>query len=158
GCSQRRSRRRPGATTTRLSASAPRRAHPGDHEQVGCLSVPPSRGERVWAAGSPRHLANTGCRPLDILGLYELADMNPRRAAHLAMLRTMQESVAGHRVIAWNCANGVPRWIRSGRYDVVMLDALLMAARARVDFAERRPMFDWVAQTDAVRIAMPQDE
>src|SRR5262245_7921026 len=108
--------------------------------------------------GGPRHLAKSGCRPLDVLVLYELADVNPRRAAHLAMLRTMEESIAGHRVVAWNCANGVPRWIRSGRYDLIVLDALLLSARARGDFQARRAMFDWVAEVDAVRLAMPQDE
>jgi hypothetical protein len=74
------------------------------------------------------------------------------------MLRALEHSRARHRIVAWNCWNRVPKAIREARFDVIVLDYNLLTIRTRPDFPERRAWLDWVAETPAVRIAMPQDE
>ena len=109
-------------------------------------------------AGGPMTLAATGCRSLDVLWLYQLADMNPRRLTHRAALNTLQQSVAGHRVLPWNCWHRVPQYIRETDFDLIVLDHNLLASRTAADFPARRKWLDWVSKTRAVRLAMPQDE
>jgi hypothetical protein len=112
----------------------------------------------VWTTGGPRTLAATGCRSLDVLWLYELADINPRRSTHLAALRTLGHSLANHRVVPWNCWHRVPKHIRNTHFDLIVLDHNLLAIRVREDFPLRRGWLDWVSETNAIRVAMPQDE
>lgn len=112
----------------------------------------------VWTTGGPATLASTGCRSLDVLWLYELADVNARRSTHAAALHTLDHSLAGHRVVAWNCWHQVPKHLREARFDLIVLDHNLLACRTREDFPLRRRWFEWIAATNAVRLATPQDE
>lgn len=112
----------------------------------------------TWAVGGPNVVASTGCRALDVLWLYELADINPRRTTHAATLHSLDYSCARHRVIAWNCWHQVPSAIRKARFDVIILDANLLTIRSRFDFNECRRRLQWVGDSNAIRIALPQDE
>jgi hypothetical protein len=96
--------------------------------------------------------------PRDWLVLYLHAEAEPMRPTTTQHLRFLEHSLTPHNVLYWNAWHGVPSWIRSYPYDVVVLHYSLLCMRWEEPFERWRSSLDWVARSDAVRIAMPQDE
>ena len=81
--------------------------------------------------------------------------MRPTTTQHL---RFLEHSLTPHNVLYWNAWHGVPGWVRSYPYDVVVLHYSVLCMRWEEPFERWRSSLDWIADSDAVRIAMPQDE
>ncbi len=81
--------------------------------------------------------------------------MRPTTTQHL---RFLEHSLTPHNVLYWNAWHGVPSWVRSYPYDVVVLHYSLLCMRWEELFERWRSSLDWIRESDAVRIAMPQDE
>jgi hypothetical protein len=96
--------------------------------------------------------------PRDWLVLYLHAEAEPMRPTTTQHLRFLEHSLTRHNVLYWNAWHGVPGWVASHPYDVVVLHYSLLCMRWEEPFERWRSSLDWIAQSDAVRIAMPQDE
>ena len=96
--------------------------------------------------------------PRDWLVLYLHAEAEPMRPTTTQHLRFLEHSLTPHNVLYWNAWHGVPGWIRSYPYDVVVLHYSLLCMRWEEPFERWRSSLDWIRRSDAVRIAMPQDE
>jgi hypothetical protein len=93
-----------------------------------------------------------------ILVLYWCELHQPLRATIRQHLRLFEASPTGHRVHYWNVALGVPRWVRQAAFDVVVLHTTLLCARWFAQAAEVRRDLDWLSDSAAFKIALPQDE
>lgn len=113
---------------------------------------------RVWRGGAPWTRSAVDAPPRDWLVLYLHAEAEPMRPTTTQHLRFLEHSLTPHNVLYWNAWHGVPGWIRSYPYDVVVLHYSLLCMRWEEPFERWRSSLDWIPQTDAVRIAMPQDE
>jgi hypothetical protein len=58
----------------------------------------------------------------------------------------------------WNVALGVPAWVRRAAFDVVVLHTTLLCARWFPQAEAVRRELDWLADSAAFKIALPQDE
>jgi hypothetical protein len=96
--------------------------------------------------------------PRDWLVLYLHAEAEPMRPTTTQHLRFLEHSLTPHNVLYWNAWHGVPGWVRSYPYDVVVLHYSVLCMRWEAPFERWRFSLDWIAESDAVRIAMPQDE
>jgi hypothetical protein len=81
--------------------------------------------------------------------------MRPTMASHLRFLEHGRER---HRVVYLNVGGRCPPWIRSQRWDLVVLHYSVLAARWTPRFARIRASLGWLTRTDAAVVAMPQDE
>ena len=81
--------------------------------------------------------------------------MRPTTVQHLGFL---EHSLTPHDVLFWNALHGVPRWVRDYQFDVVLLHYSVLCMRWHEPFERWRPSLDWIRDSDAVRLAMPQDE
>jgi hypothetical protein len=96
--------------------------------------------------------------PRDWLVLYLHAEAEPMRPTTTQHLRFLEHSLTPHNVLYWNAWHGVPAWVRSYPYDVVVLHYSVLCMRWEEPFERWRSSLDWIAASDAVRIAMPQDD
>jgi len=113
---------------------------------------------RVWRGGAPWTRSAVDAPPRDWLVLYLHAEAEPMRPTTTQHLRFLEHSLTPHNVLYWNAWHGVPGWIRSYPYDVVVLHYSLLCMRWEEPFERWRSSLDWIRESDAVRIAMPQDE
>src|SRR5690349_21494963 len=113
---------------------------------------------RVWRGGAPWTRSRVDGPPRDWLVLYLHAEAEPMRPTTTQHLRFLEHSLTPHNVLYWNAWHGVPGWVRSHPYDVVVLHYSLLCMRWEAPFDRWRSSLDWIPQSDAVRIAMPQDE
>ena len=113
---------------------------------------------RVWRGGAPWTRSAVDAPPRDWLVLYLHAEAEPMRPTTTQHLRFLEHSLTPHNVLYWNAWHGVPAWIRSYPYDVVVLHYSVLCMRWEEPFERWRSSLDWIAASDAVRIAMPQDE
>jgi hypothetical protein len=113
---------------------------------------------RVWRGGAPWTRSAVDAPPRDWLVLYLHAEAEPMRPTTTQHLRFLEHSLTPHNVLYWNAWHGVPSWIRSYPYDVVVLHYSVLCMRWEEPFERWRSSLDWIAESDAVRIAMPQDD
>jgi hypothetical protein len=96
--------------------------------------------------------------PRDWLVLYLHAEAEPMRPTTTQHLRFLEHSLTPHKVLYWNAWHGVPKWVRSHPYDVVVLHYSVLCMRWHEPFDRWRSSLDWIPESKSVRIAMPQDE
>jgi hypothetical protein len=113
---------------------------------------------RVWRGGATWTRSAVDAPPRDWLVLYLHAESEPMRPTTTQHLRFLEHSLTPHNVLYWNAWHGVPGWVRSHPYDVVVLHYSVLCMRWHEPFERWRSSLDWIAESDAVRIAMPQDE
>jgi hypothetical protein len=113
---------------------------------------------RVWRGGAPWTRSAVDAPPRDWLVLYLHAEAEPMRPTTTQHLRFLEHSLTPHNVLYWNAWHGVPSWVRSYPYDVVVLHYSVLCMRWEEPFERWRSSLDWIRESDAVRIAMPQDE
>jgi hypothetical protein len=113
---------------------------------------------RVWRGGAPWTRSAVDAPPRDWLILYLHAEAEPMRPTTIQHLRFLEHSLTPHNVLYWNAWHGVPAWVRSYPYDVVVLHYSLLCMRWEEPFERWRRSLDWIPKSDAVRIAMPQDD
>jgi hypothetical protein len=113
---------------------------------------------RIWRAGAPWTRSAVDARPRAWLILYLHAEADPMRPTTVQHLRFLEHSLTEHNVLFWNAAHGVPRWVRDQSFDVVLLHYSVLCMRWHAPFERWRPSLDWIRDSDAVRLAMPQDE
>jgi hypothetical protein len=113
---------------------------------------------RVWRAGAPWTRSAVDAKPRAWLILYLHAEAEPMRPTTVQHLRFLENSLTPHDVLFWNAAHGVPRWVRERAYDVVLLHYSVLCMRWHAPFERWRPSLDWMRDSDAVKLAMPQDE
>jgi hypothetical protein len=61
-------------------------------------------------------------------------------------------------VLPYNGVNGVPSWLGRLDFDVVVLDTTILCMRWTPGYEAWRRRSDWIAELDALKIALPQDE
>lgn len=61
-------------------------------------------------------------------------------------------------VVSYNAVNGAPRWLRHLRFDAVVLHTTVLTMRWNVWFDQWKHRLDWLADVDALKVALPQDE
>lgn len=67
-------------------------------------------------------------------------------------------NIPGAEVLAYNAAHGIPRWLGRGRFDAVVLHTTYLCLRWHRWFEKHRARSEWLAELDALKIALPQDE
>jgi len=67
-------------------------------------------------------------------------------------------NVPGAEVLSYNAAHGIPRWLRRLRFDAVVLHTTYLCLRWHRWFEQHREGSAWLADLDALKIALPQDE
>jgi glycosyl transferase family 1 len=97
-------------------------------------------------------------RPLEVLMLYMHLTALPMRPTMASHLRFLEQGGEPHRVAYLNLAGRCPPWIRAQRWDLVVLHYSLLAARWTPRFARVRSSLDWLRDSGAAVVAMPQDE
>jgi hypothetical protein len=75
-------------------------------------------------------------------------------AQHLAAVT----SVPGAEVLSYNAAHSLPRWLGRLRFDAVVLHTTYLCLRWHRWFERHRERSEWLADLDALKIALPQDE
>jgi hypothetical protein len=113
---------------------------------------------RIWRAGAPWTRSAVDATPRAWLILYLHAEAEPMRPTTVQHLRFLDHSLTPHDVLFWNALHGVPRWVRDYPFDVVLLHYSVLCMRWHTPFERWRPSLDWIRESDAVRLAMPQDE
>jgi hypothetical protein len=113
---------------------------------------------RVWRGGAPWTRSAVDATPRAWLILYLHAEAEPMRPTTVQHLRFLEHSLTPHAVLRWNAAHGVPRWVRDYPFDVVVLHYSVLCMRWEAPFERWRSSLDWIRDSDAVRLAMPQDE
>ncbi len=113
---------------------------------------------RLWRGGAPWTRSAVDARPRAWLILYLHAEAEPMRPTTVQHLRFLDHSLTPHDVLRWNAAHGVPRWVRDYPFDVVLLHYSVLCMRWEAPFERWRSSLDWIRDSDAVRLAMPQDE
>jgi hypothetical protein len=66
--------------------------------------------------------------------------------------------VPGAEVLSYNAVHGVPRWLGRLGFDAVVLHTTFLCQRWNIWFQQWRKHTDWLADLDALKIALPQDE
>jgi hypothetical protein len=66
--------------------------------------------------------------------------------------------VPGTEVLSYNAVHGVPQWLGRLRFDAVVLHTTFLCQRWNIWFEQWRKHTDWLADLDALKIALPQDE
>jgi len=61
-------------------------------------------------------------------------------------------------VLPYNAVNGIPSWLGRLDFDVVVLDTTILCMRWTPGYEAWRRRSDWIAELDALKIALPQDE
>jgi hypothetical protein len=61
-------------------------------------------------------------------------------------------------VLPYNAVNGVPSWLGRLDFDAVVLDTTTLCMRWTPGYEDWRRRSDWIAELDALKIALPQDE
>jgi hypothetical protein len=61
-------------------------------------------------------------------------------------------------VLPYNAVHGVPSWLGRLRFDAVVLDTTILCMRWIPWYDHWRRRSDWLAELDALKIALPQDE
>jgi hypothetical protein len=113
---------------------------------------------RIWRAGASWTRSAVDATPRAWLILYLHAEAEPMRPTTVQHLRFLEHSLTPHDVLFWNAAHGVPRWVRDHPFDVVLLHYSVLCMRWHAPFERWRPSLDWIRDSGAVRLAMPQDE
>ena len=113
---------------------------------------------RIWRAGAPWTRSAVDATPRAWLILYLHAEAEPMRPTTVQHLRFLEHSLTPHDVLFWNAVHGVPRWVRDYPFDVVLLHYSVLCMRWHAPFERWRPSLDWIRESGAVRLAMPQDE
>ena len=113
---------------------------------------------RLWRGGAPWTRSAVDATPRAWLILYLHADAEPMRPTTVQHLRFLDHSLTPHDVLRWNAAYGVPRWVRDYPFDVVLLHYSVLCMRWETPFERWRSSLDWIRDSEAVRLAMPQDE
>jgi len=90
--------------------------------------------------------------------LYLHAEGEPMRPTTVQHLGFLDHSMTPHDVLRWNALHGVPRWVREYPFDVVLLHYSVLCMRWEAPFERWRSSLDWIRDSDAVRLAMPQDD
>ena len=67
-------------------------------------------------------------------------------------------NVPGAEVLSYNAAHGIPRWLGRLRFDAVVLHTTYLCLRWHRWFEQHREGSAWLADLDALKIALPQDE
>src|SRR3990172_7434721 len=106
--------------------------------------------------GSPVPMSTD--RPLAALVLYYYAGYEPLRLTMARHIRFLDASPQRHRIIYWNCGAPAPRWLRRLRLDLIVVHYSALSARWQDNQERLRRGIDWVAESPATKIAMPQDE
>jgi len=68
------------------------------------------------------------------------------------------ERVPSAWVLPYNAVHGVPSWLGRLRFDAVVLDTTILCMRWIPWYDHWRRRSDWLADLDALKIALPQDE
>ena len=68
------------------------------------------------------------------------------------------ERVPSTWVLPYNAVHGVPSWLGRLRFDAVVLDTTILCMRWIPWYDHWRRRSDWIADLDALKIALPQDE
>jgi Glycosyl transferases group 1 len=97
-------------------------------------------------------------RPLDVLVLYMHLTALPMRPTMASHLRLLEHGRERHRIVYLNLAGRCPPWIRAQRWDLVVLHYSLLAARWTPRLGRIRSSLDWLQNSGAAVVAMPQDE
>jgi hypothetical protein len=113
---------------------------------------------RLWRGGAPWTRSAVDATPRSWLILYLHAEAEPMRPTTVQHLRFLEHSLTPHDVLRWNAAHGVPRWVREHPFDVVLLHYSVLCMRWEAPFARWRSSLDWIRDSEAVTLAMPQDE
>src|SRR5438552_10006941 len=93
--------------------------------------------------------------------LVRVAHFTPRpRAVRLTTARHLQAvtAVRGAEVLSYNAVHRLPSWLRRLRFDAVVLHTTFLCLRWNVWFEQLRPRSEWLAEVDALKIALPQDD
>jgi hypothetical protein len=113
---------------------------------------------RIWRAGATWTRSAVDATPRAWLILYLHAEAEPMRPTTVQHLHFLEHSLTPHDVLFWNALHGVPRWVRDYPFDVVLLHYSVLCMRWHTPFERWRSSLDWIRESDAVRLAMPQDE
>ena len=97
-------------------------------------------------------------RPLDVLVLYMHVTALPMRPTMASHLRFLERGAERHRIVYFNLAGRLPRFVRQQRYDLVVLHYSVLAARWTPRFERIREATTALRDSGAVVVAMPQDE
>lgn len=97
-------------------------------------------------------------RPLDVLVLYMHVTALPMRPTMASHLRFLERGTERHRIVYFNLAGRLPRFVRQQRYDLVVLHYSVLAARWTPRFERIREATMALRDSGAVVVAMPQDE
>lgn len=97
-------------------------------------------------------------RPLDVLVLYMHVTALPMRPTMASHLRFLERGAERHRIVYFNLAGRLPRFVRQQRYDLVVLHYSVLAARWTPRFERIREATLALRESGAVVVAMPQDE
>ncbi len=81
--------------------------------------------------------------------------MRPAIASHLHVLTN---SDAAHQTLYLNVQQGVPGFVKNLHFDAIILHTTLLCARWACFFDEIAAQIAWLRHSDAVKIALPQDE
>lgn len=101
-----------------------------------------------------------GVDKLNILVLHSLGDIDsvPLFLRHHVFL--LQKNCAHHNYLYHDTALPLPRYVQETRFDVIILDVTFLCARwaAPKIFSKLKNKYDFVKNSDAVKMAFPQDE
>jgi hypothetical protein len=67
-------------------------------------------------------------------------------------------AVADAEVLSYNGVHGAPAWLRHLKFDAVVLHTTFLAHRWNPSFEQWKRRSAWLADVDALKIALPQDE
>ena len=140
------------------AATAARIAAPLAASIAAMTAVETGSTTRIWRGGAPWTRSAVDATPRAWLILYLHAEAEPMRPTTVQHLRFLEHSLTPHDVLRWNAAHGVPRWVRDYPFDVVLLHYSVLCMRWEAPFERWRSSLDWIRDSEAVRLAMPQDE
>jgi hypothetical protein len=93
-----------------------------------------------------------------ILVLYWHPGPGNLRLAISRHLHVMDWSPAGHQVLYFNAVNGIPRWVRHFRWDVVVFHTTFLCLRWSHLFHKWKWHIRWLNDVNCLKVAFPQDE
>jgi hypothetical protein len=93
-----------------------------------------------------------------ILVLYWHPEPSQLRAAIRQHLRALEASKNRHTVVYANAYSPLPRWIRPAGFDAIILHTTFLCLRWSHLFPAWKWSLRWIADSRAIKIAMPQDE
>jgi hypothetical protein len=96
--------------------------------------------------------------PLTILVLYWHPDPSQMRPAIRHHLRALELAPVSHHVVYANAYGRVPGWVRSTRFDAVVLHTTFLCLRWSHLFPFWKWSLRWVGALNCRKIALPQDE